>query len=170
VTRTEFEVEMGAARAGLDEILRAASPAVLLGPRTIHDWSCADVLAHLAGYTRSIADELAASSGRARLGPEYQAAAEASVDDYNRAVVAFWREQSVEALLAEEQAAFGALLDEVLALPDGALIDEQRFPFTGGRSLAAILPNNSYAHYRMHLPELRSALEPGRAAPTRRPA
>jgi hypothetical protein len=159
---------MAAARAALDAILREASPAALLHPRTIQAWSCADVLAHFAGYTRSIADDLAASRGQARLGPDYQAAPDATIDGYNGAVVAHWRKLSLDALLAEESAAFTALLDEVSSLQEDALTDEHRFAFTDGRSLAAILPNNSYAHYHMHLPELRAALKAGAKAPTPR--
>ena len=166
VTRHEFEAEMAAARAALDGILRDASPAALLKPRTIQAWSCADVLAHLAGYTRSISDQLAAIRGKDRSGPEYKAPPDATTDEYNEMVVEHWRERNLEELLEEESAAFAALVREVLEVPEDALTDETRFEFAGGRSLARILPNNSYAHYRMHLPELTAVLRPSPSAAT----
>lgn len=166
MTRQEFEVEMAAARAALDEILRDASPALLLKPRTIHGWSCADVLAHFAGYTRSISDQLAAIRGKARTGPDYEAPEDATTDEYNEIVVEHWRKRHLEELLEEESAAFAALIGEVLELPEDALADETRFEFAGGRSLARILPNNSYDHYRMHLPELMAVLRPSSSAAT----
>jgi len=166
VTRHEFEAEMAAARAALDEILRDASPSALLKPRTIQAWSCADVLAHLAGYTRSISDQLAGIRGKDRSGPEYEAPEDATTDEYNEIVVEHWRERNLQELLEEEGAAFAALIGEVLELPEDALADETRYEFAGGRSLAHILPNNSYAHYRMHLPELMAVLRPSPSAAT----
>jgi hypothetical protein len=159
VTSEEFEAEMAAARAALDEILRDASPAALLRPMTIQAWSCSDVLAHFAGYTRSIADQLAAIHGRARSGPSYEAPEDATTDEYNDIVIEYWRVRELGQLLEEERAAFAALIREVRALPDEALADETRFEFAGGRSLAQVLPNNSYVHYRMHLPELIAVFE-----------
>ena len=157
---------MGEARAALDALLEGASTAALLEPATIYAWSCADVLAHLAGYTRSIADELAASRAEARHGPDYPAPPDAGTDEYNAIVVAHWRDRRLVELLEEERVAFAALVDEVRFLPDNALRDVTRFPFINGRSLAAVLPNNSYAHYEMHLPQLRSALgAAGRTSP-----
>jgi hypothetical protein len=161
MTRHEFQVEMDAARVALDEVLSGASPAALLSPRTIGAWSCADVLAHFAGYTRSIADQLASVRGQARGGPDYEAPEDATTDDYNEIVVEHWRKRQLEELLEEERAAFAALLREVLGLPEDALSNEAPFVFTDGQSLARILPNNSYAHYRMHLPELTAVLGVG---------
>ena len=166
MTRHEFEVEMAAARAALDEILRDASPAALLKPRTIQAWSCGDVLAHFAGYTRSISDQLAAIRGKDRSGPEYKAPEDATTDEYNEIVVEHWREQNLEELLEEESSAFTALICEVLEVPEDAFADETRFELAGGRSLARILPNNSYAHYRMHLPDLVAVLRPSPSATT----
>src|SRR2546423_12143325 len=108
---------MAAARKSLDEVLRDASPAALLKPRMIQAWSCADVLAHFAGYTRSISDQLAAIRGKARSGPDYQAPEDATTDEYNAIVVEYWRERHLEELLEEEGAAFAALIREVLELP-----------------------------------------------------
>jgi hypothetical protein len=155
VTKGEFEVEMGVARIMLDAILKQASSTALLRPNTIAAWSCADVLAHLAGYTRSIADDLAAAGGRPRHGPDYQTPADATIDEYNATVVAYWRRRQLDELLDEERTAFIALTDEVMALSEDAIADVGHFEFVAGRSLADILPNNSYEHYHMHLADLK---------------
>ena len=47
----------------------------------------------------------------------------------------------------------------VEALSDEELADPQRFAYLPGRALAAILPNQSFAHYAMHAQSVRAWLD-----------
>jgi DinB family protein len=145
-------------RAELDELLRGASDAALRRPEIEGQWSCADILAHFAGYTRGVADGLAKARGAAANSPPYDAPPGLGDDEFNAIVVNYWRSRPSLELLKEERDAFRALVAEVDMLPADALDKEGKFAFLGGRSLAAILPGNGHRHYREHFPAIMRGL------------
>ena len=149
---------MSRLRAELNALLRGVSETALRVPGAEGEWSSADVLAHFAGYTRGVADLLGATHGAEPKAPDYNAAPGLSDDDFNDIVVRFWRGRPIAELLSEESDAFEALVAEVKALPAGVLSAEGYFDFARGRSLEAILPAQSYGHYREHLPSIRRVL------------
>ena len=153
-----FSAQMEAMRQELDDLLRRASNAELRRPGIEGEWSCADVLAHFAGYTRGVADLLAEARGLRSLAPRYNAPPGLNDDDFNAIVVSYWRARPVQELLTEERAAFDALVAEVSRLTSKALLTDGYFAFAKGRSLDSILPAQSHQHYRDHLPALRHAL------------
>ena len=145
---------MSAVRAELDGLLSGVSDAALKRPAIEGEWSCADILAHFAGYTRGVADGLAKARGAAASSPPYDAPAGLGDDEFNAIVVNYWRRRPSSELLKEELNAFNALVAEVQKVPVDVLDADGAFPFLGGKSLAAILPGNSHHHYREHFPAL----------------
>ncbi len=80
-------------------------------------------------------------------------------DDYNAWVVAQNRDRPLDDVLADGQEAFRRLLKVVHVLTDEQITDAHRFAFTGGRPLWQWLPDQSYQHYRMHIPAIRRWLD-----------
>jgi hypothetical protein len=153
-----YELEMATVREEMDALLRGASEAALREKGAEGDWSCADILAHLTGYTRRYGSRLAAARGVARVAL-YDAPPSLHDDDFNAIVVGYWRTRPIQELIQEERAAFADLVAEVEALPAAARVAEGHFPFSRGRSLDAILPRPTYLHYRKHFPALRRTLQ-----------
>lgn len=154
----EFVTEVSRVRVELDELLRQSDEVSLRQPGVEGEWSCADVLAHLSGYTRGVADELRRARGLSALSPDYAAAPGLSDDDFNAIVVGYWRTRSTTALLSEEREAFQALVAEVLRLPAEAIETPGWFRFTRQKSLREILPAQIHQHYADHLPAVRTAI------------
>jgi len=149
---------MAAVRAELDRLLADSNEGTLRRPNVEGSWSCADVLAHFAGYTRGVADLIADDRGIQNAAPPYKAAPDLDDDAFNAIVVDYWRKRPIEEMLAEERAAFQALADEVAQVSRDDLLAAGRFKFARGRPLLAILPAQSYGHYRDHMPALRRGL------------
>ena len=158
MTQADFSREMAAVRIELDDLLRGASDSMLREPRIYGEWSCADVLAHFAGYTRGVADGLARARGSRANSPAYGAPPGLSDDDFNAVVVDYWRQRPISELLEEERDAFRALMTEVEDLEPATLTAAGVFQFLGFKSVESILPGNGYRHYREHMPALIEAL------------
>jgi len=154
----EFVASTARVRVEVDDLLRTATEAELRQPNAEGDWSCADILAHLSGYTRGVADALREARGLGPVAPPYGAAPGLSDDDFNAIVVSYWRSRTVEALLGEERSAYGALVSEVLRVPTAAIETPGRFAFCKRASLQAILPQQIHQHYADHMPALRRSL------------
>jgi hypothetical protein len=73
-------------------------------------------------------------------------------DQTNAVVVVFYDRYSAHEVLARERQLYQQLLATLGAVSAPQLTKPWR---PGGRSLSAILPNQSYAHYQMHLPAIR---------------
>jgi hypothetical protein len=63
VIQANFAHDMTSVRVELDELLRGGPDHALRQPGIGGEWSCADILAHFAGYTRGVADGLAKARG-----------------------------------------------------------------------------------------------------------
>jgi hypothetical protein len=80
---------------------------------------------------------------------------DANDDTTNAWVVAHARTLPVEAILAEFRWAHRRLMEAVEACEEADLDDPNRFPFTKGRTLISIVPDQCQGHHRQHLPQLR---------------
>jgi hypothetical protein len=160
----------------LDTMLteRARWEALLLEVGTTHmnepgvegQWSIRDVIAHITAYERwaaasvSTALRVATATQRELYGPATSGEIAAlERDDYNAWVVAQNRDRPLDDVLADGQEAFRRLLKVVHVLTDEQITDAHRFAFTGGRPLWQWLPDQSYQHYRMHIPAIRRWLD-----------
>jgi Protein of unknown function (DUF1706) len=139
-------------------------------------WSVKQIVAHMAGYEEYAAallmDQLDPHAGaQAALDAFYQQQldvyrqerpdfpahlSDTDEDQTNALVVAAYDQSSAYEVLEREREAYQRLLAATRAVSDTQLTQPWR---PGGRTLLAILPNQSYAHYRMHLPAIRRWLE-----------
>ena len=149
--KAEFETEMASVRVELDSLLARLSPTTLRQPGILGDWSRADIVAHFAGYTRDMTNSLALARGSGTGRPDYDVWEGMNIDQFNDVVVGYWRLRPTMELLNEERLAFSLLLSEVNQLTEATFESAGFFSFTGGRSLASILPGATFLHYQEHL-------------------
>ena len=83
---------------------------------------------------------------------------DSGVDAYNAWHVAFNRERPLRDVLADNERAYQSMLAVIERIEERELRDPQRFAWLPGKSLWQILPNQSYNHYRMHMPAIRAWL------------
>jgi hypothetical protein len=134
----------------------------LTEPGVVGEWSLRDVLAHFAGYERYLSGEvLATLQGRPATNEELYGRPDAPTpaddvdeDTSNAWVVARARRQPVNVVLEDFATAHHRLVAAVEACADDEFEDPGRFASFNGRSLASVLPNQCWAHYAQHLPDI----------------
>lgn len=82
-------------------------------------------------------------------------------------VFAASRTRHIDDVLADMERTHIALVDAVDRLPEEALFDARRFPWTGGEPLLVAIAGDTYEHYSEHLCNIqrRRAVQPVRGAP-----
>ncbi len=140
------------------------------------DWSVKDIVAHILGYEQYAAallmDQKAGTTQETqmldayfqtqlalyrRTHPEFpEQLAQVKGDEVNKIFVAASRYKDIDEVRQMEQAAYNNLLEQINVFDDSEL----RAPFTSnGKSLIDIIPNQVYAHYRLHTPAIEQWLE-----------
>lgn len=136
-------------------------------PDAIGEWSVKDVLAHMPGYERWVANTIFADmEGREGTNQELYGRDEApsaeddlNDDTSNAWVVGYARTQSLDWVLNELAWAHKRLVQAVEACTDADLDDPSGFPSMNGKSFAAILPNQCWTHHRDHLAQIQEWLD-----------
>jgi uncharacterized protein (TIGR03083 family) len=131
-------------------------------PGVVEGWSVRDMLAHMAGYERYVAAAIFADlTGVPATNQDFYGrddapseADDANDDTSNAWVVAYARQQPLDAVLEEFRWAHNRLVEAVDACDEADFDDPARFPSMLGKSLAAVLPNQCWGHHREHLPQL----------------
>lgn len=139
-------------------------------------WSVKDILAHILGYEQYAAallmDQKAGTTQETQMLDAYfqtqlalfrrthpdfpEQLAEVRGEQVNEVFVAACRYKDIDEVRQMEQAAYDNLVHWVNQFDDDALLA----PFTSnGKSLLDILPNQVYAHYRLHTPAIEKWLE-----------
>jgi hypothetical protein len=139
----------------------------MLEPGVTDEWSVRDLLAHVAGYERYVSALIFGElEGREPTNQEFYGRDDAPTpeddandDTSNAWVVAYARQQPLQATLDEYRWAHGRMIEAVEACAEGELEDPDRFPSLNGKTLMAILPGQCMGHHREHLPQLRAFAE-----------
>lgn len=167
---------MESARREWETLLAQIDAQALVQPGVEGAWSVKQIVAHIAGY-----EEWAAAFLTDRLDPAAGALAafdafwqrqldayrqdrpdfpahmsETDDDQTNALVVAVYDRYSAKEVLERERHAYQQLLAATRMLSDTQLTEPWR---PNSRSLMEILPNQSYRHYRTHMPAIRRWLE-----------
>jgi hypothetical protein len=163
---------MRASFAELTAVVDAIPPQRLTEVGVTEEWSARDMLAHMAGYERWVAAALFGDrTGTTPTNQDYfgrddapSEADDANDDTTNAWVVAHTRTLPVEAVVAEFRWAHHHLVEAVEACVEADFEDPSRFPFTNGRTLISIVPDQCQGHHRQHVPQLRRmSAPPGRS-------
>jgi len=115
---------------------------------TPEHWSVKDVAAHLAEWKARMGQRLAAAR-RNETPPKYD-----DIDEANAEIFEQYRDQSWADVLKALECAHGELVEQTRAMPEGDLVDAERFPWQDGRPLWRSIVGSGYSHPVQHLAQL----------------
>ena len=175
-SKPELLRAMETGRSEWETLLSQIDEHALLEPGVEGVWSVKQIVAHIAGY-----EEWAAAFLTDRLDPLAGAIAafdafwqdqldayrqdrpdfpaqmsETDDDQTNAVVVAVYDRYAAHEVLDRERHAYRQLLAATRAVSDTQLAEPWK---PNGRSLLKLLPNQSYQHYRMHIPTIQRWLQ-----------
>lgn len=146
-----------------EELLASLSAEQIAAPRLPSHWTIKDDIAHLKAWQqRSIARLEAARANREPVYPRWLAGAdpeaESNTDPVNAWIYEAHREHSWAEVHEDWRAGFLRLLELSEGFSERDLLDESRYPWMDGYSLACILLA-TYDHHQEHIEELLAWLE-----------
>lgn len=162
--KAELLRRLEAGRAEWERVLVQVAEPNMTAPLLPNGWSVKDVVAHVMTYERWTAAQIrAAAQGREPTTRELYDVDEVppgvdtfDTDARNDAFHAYYRDTPLAEVLAAAQRAFDALVGVVQETPEAQLADRDLSPMLGGVSWLELLPEQSFAHYEQHLPDLRA--------------
>jgi hypothetical protein len=152
LTIAELIAQIRAVSTRMELLLAQLSVAEINQPGAVGVWSVKDVLAHIAFWERDAANMLHA----AVRGETPDLFADDATERNNASVVAQYYQRSLSAVIADWQQAREELIDAIEDLEDADLNDADRFPWSGGRTLADRIIGNSYDHEQEHIEQIRA--------------
>lgn len=111
-------------------------------------WSVKDVVAHVAEWKARMGQRLAAAR-RNETPPRYD-----DIDEANAEIFEQYCNQSWDDVLEALERANVELVEQTRAMPEGDLVDTERFPWQEGRPLWRSIVGNGYSHSLQHLAQL----------------
>ncbi len=125
---------------------------------TIRDWSVKDLIAHLIAHEQRALNELRLAIRGERLLIDHDAG-----DTFNAGAVAARRPYPIEAVFQTWQRSFEEVVAEVMALSDEYFDASHPITTVLDDTIDGALSNNTYAHYREHIPDVELAIQHFRA-------
>ena len=151
--KTELLAELSAARRAWENLLSGIAPAHMTQPGVCGEWSLKDLIAHIAWFENEMAGLL---QTRALAGSELWGL---PPDERNTAIYAQNRLRSLDEVQAESRQTFEQLAGLIEALEEDDLLDAGRFAdMPPDWQPYALLAENSFEHYRQHIPQVREWL------------
>jgi hypothetical protein len=163
-TKEELLHRLRGERLAFDNLVATVPEEVAIGPNLPDGRSVKDLLAHIAAYERWTAAQMRAANegraptdmelyGRESLPPEAQ---EWDLDQINAAI----REQYQDLTYSEARefagSAFNELVEAIEATSEDDLLRSGAQAWVQETNLMAAIPGQSYAHYAMHLDDLKT--------------
>ena len=150
-----------AGRSRWESALTQLSPDQMTAPALFDGWSVKDLVAHIGTWERTAAAVFAALlSGQA---PDFEigetAGDEFNLDEFNARSFAEHHAQSLDEVLAGEQAAYHSFFSLVEGASEADLFDSHRFAWMQGGPFAEWVGANTYEHYDEHLADLSAWLD-----------
>ena len=161
-SKEELLARMREGREDWDAVL-ARVPAAAMTRLTLSEgWSVKDLVAHVMAYERWTAAQIrGAATGQPPTNLQQFGTAdvpgdidEMSLDERNAAIWALYRDRPTAEVLDLARQAFDDLVGAIEGLPEETVTAPGAQGWTGGVALVAIVPKQSYEHYRQHLPDL----------------
>jgi hypothetical protein len=154
MTKAQFLDRLQTARAEWDALLAAVPEARMAVPILDGPWSVKDVIAHITWHEREM---LGALQAHALVGSDLW---DLPLDERNAIIYARNRDRPLAEVLAESRAVYPQLLTAAQALAEADLTDPGRFADMPGDWVPwQLLAENTYTHYRDHMPAIRAWLE-----------
>jgi uncharacterized protein (TIGR03083 family) len=154
VNKHDFLQQLRAVRAEWDHLLAEIPEARLAAPGAAGTWSAKDVIAHVTWGEREM---LGLIRQRALAGSDLW---QFSTAERNAAIYAQNRDRPLREVLAEARAVYPELLAAFESLDDADFTDPARYAgMPPDWQPWDIFAQNTFTHYRDHLPDLRAARE-----------
>jgi hypothetical protein len=151
MTRAEFLDLLRTARAEWDALLAAVPEGRMTVPGVEGQWSVKDVIAHITWHEREMLGVLQA---RALVGSDLW---DLPLHQRNATIYVQNRDRPLAEVLAESRTVYPQLLAAVGELADADLTDAGRFADMPGDWVPwQLLAENTYTHYRDHMPAIRA--------------
>ena len=163
-TKVALLERMREGRAVWDALIGQVPENVLTESLLPAGWSVKDLIAHVAAYERWTAAQInAANEGRTPTDMELYGVAEMppdpegwDLDRQNAAIYAHYRDMPPADVRAIAARASDDLIAAVEAVPDDDFQRPNAQEWLGGTTLLALVPGQSYAHYEMHVDDLKA--------------
>ena len=145
-----------AGRSRWESALAQLTPEQMTAPALFDGWSVKDVVAHIGAWERTAAAVFASLlSGQA---PDFEID-EIALDAFNARFFAEHHDQSLDEVLAGEQAAYQSFLSLVEGASEADLFDSNRFAWMQGAPFAEWVGANTFEHYDEHLADMPAWLD-----------
>lgn len=152
--RATFLEKLQSGRAEWESLLAEVGEKRMLEPGATGEWSVKDVIAHIMWCEREM---IGVCRARALVG---SALWELSDDERNQIMISWYRDHSLQDVLAEERQIYAQLLDEVRMLSDEDLNDARRFRDMPASWLPwQMIAGCSFQHYQDHILPIRAWLD-----------
>lgn len=126
----------------------------MCAPQTIRDWFAKDLLTHLIAHEQRALDELRAAVRGERLVIDHAAGT-----TFNAGAVAASRPYDVQSVLEAWQRSYEDVVATIEALPDSVFAASHPITAVLDDTIDGALANNTYEHYREHLPDIEQAIQ-----------
>jgi len=163
MTKLEFLDTMRSEHERWEALLAQVDDAQMLQPGVAGDWSVKDLVAHVTAYERGLVEWLeAASRGQSLAFPDLD---HPDVDYRNAVIFSENQNRPWHDVLLESEQVFQRLLQLVEALPEEELTDAQITEWFvtprwhERRALWKCIADDSFKHYRQHIPDIRDWLD-----------
>jgi hypothetical protein len=137
----------------LHTLVDAVPPGWLPVPGVNGEWSIKDAVAHLSYWLDALLERL--NGAREGTAPAITNVTDAEIDRRNADCLAQSQQRRTNDVLMEYDAAYARVVEAVHALPEDALFDAHRFPWTNGRPLVGYIGGNTWEHYPEHVTQIR---------------
>ncbi len=147
--------KMQTRRAEWDGLIAQVGEDRLEQPGVVGEWSAKDLAAHILFWEKEMSialDEMAQGQT-----PRF-----ATMNDTDALNEQNWQRshgRPAQEVLAESQAVFRRLVEQVRATPEEELLDPDRYAWLEGKPLWRAVASETYGHYRMHVDQLRAWVE-----------
>lgn len=144
-------------RRRLEKNISQLSPAQMVQPGVIGQWSVKDILAHLADWEqRFLGWYRAGLRGEVPHTPEPGLSwSRKDMDTLNHRIYEKYRHRSLEQVLAYFEASYHETYTMVKSIPEREMFEQGRFQWTGKGNLAGYLLANTADHYRWAKAQIR---------------
>ncbi len=150
MSKKEILERLRTERARLEAAIAGLSEETMRQPGAVGHWSVKDVLAHITAWEAELVTALWYNT----IGRRPRLADIRNVDAWNERRYKENKDRPLERILNDFHGVHEQLLQRVEALSDEELDDPRLYEWTGGKTLAEVIAENSYAHEAEHAEQI----------------
>jgi hypothetical protein len=133
----------------LEAELAGISQERMTQPGVVDNWSVKDILAHISVWEKQMVGWLAESL-RGEAPQQLSSGVAWDLDGWNEQIYQKNRDKPLDQVLAEFDHSYSKALKAAKAVPEGELIDPNRFAWRESKPLWQMVAANTFWHYKEH--------------------